>query len=256
MDNFNKLKCFVLFVGYERSGHTLIGSVLDAHPNIIIANEFNLMKVFSKNPNLKREYIFNRLLEYSHKQKFEQEGGRSQGYTGKDGKRKIAYKYNVPNQYQGKFIELKIIGDKHAPGTCEAYDANPNIFKELEEIIQLPIKFIHVIRNPFDNIARMGLKRADTYFKWASTVEKIRKNCPVLDVYQEKMINNPKEEIIKLCSYLEQDYTENYLKDCASIVFNKPHKTRLDRKWTAEQINYVYKRMEEFPFLEIYTFED
>ena len=31
---------FVLFVGYPRSGHSLIASVMDAHPDIVIAHEY------------------------------------------------------------------------------------------------------------------------------------------------------------------------------------------------------------------------
>lgn len=37
--DFASVRTFVLFVGYPRSGHSLIGSIMDAHPNIIIAHE-------------------------------------------------------------------------------------------------------------------------------------------------------------------------------------------------------------------------
>jgi hypothetical protein len=37
--DFSSVRTFVLFVGYPRSGHSLIGSIMDAHPNIIIAHE-------------------------------------------------------------------------------------------------------------------------------------------------------------------------------------------------------------------------
>ena len=33
---------FVFFVGYPRSGHSIIGSVMDAHPDIVIAHEYFL----------------------------------------------------------------------------------------------------------------------------------------------------------------------------------------------------------------------
>lgn len=39
--------------------------------------------------------------------------------------------------------------------------ANPDRMKALEEIaevVQVPMKFIHVTRNPFDNIATMTLR--------------------------------------------------------------------------------------------------
>src|SRR3989344_1389974 len=37
--DFSSVRTFILFVGYPRSGHSLIGSIMDAHPNIIIAHE-------------------------------------------------------------------------------------------------------------------------------------------------------------------------------------------------------------------------
>lgn len=37
--DLSKIHTFVLFVGYPRSGHSLIGSIMDAHPNVIIAHE-------------------------------------------------------------------------------------------------------------------------------------------------------------------------------------------------------------------------
>jgi len=37
--DFSKLRNFVLFVGYPRSGHSLVGSLIDAHPHAIIAHE-------------------------------------------------------------------------------------------------------------------------------------------------------------------------------------------------------------------------
>jgi hypothetical protein len=37
--DFSNVRTFILFVGYPRSGHSLIGSIMDAHPNIIIAHE-------------------------------------------------------------------------------------------------------------------------------------------------------------------------------------------------------------------------
>ncbi len=43
--DFSKVHTFVLFVGYPRSGHSLIGSMIDAHPNAIIAHEVPLIFV-------------------------------------------------------------------------------------------------------------------------------------------------------------------------------------------------------------------
>src|SRR6185503_2841686 len=51
--SFRDLDTFCTFIGYPRSGHTLIGSLLYAHPNAIIADELDALRFlqagFSRN---------------------------------------------------------------------------------------------------------------------------------------------------------------------------------------------------------------
>ena len=55
---------------------------------------------------------------------------------------------------------FQVIGDKKGGKTSAILD-NPDQMKVLEEIsktVQVPLKFIHVTRNPFDNISTMMLR--------------------------------------------------------------------------------------------------
>ena len=40
---FDSVKSFVMFAGYPRSGHTLIATMLDAHPQIVMADEYHVL---------------------------------------------------------------------------------------------------------------------------------------------------------------------------------------------------------------------
>ena len=85
-----------MFIGYPRSGHTLVSSLLDAHPNMIVANEFD---VFSKwqqwDPANKNKYfLFNQL--YLNSREEAETGYRSATVHHR-------YNYSVPGQWQGKF---------------------------------------------------------------------------------------------------------------------------------------------------------
>ena len=42
LSSVNNVEKFVFFVGYARSGHSMIGSVIDAHPDMVIAHEYFL----------------------------------------------------------------------------------------------------------------------------------------------------------------------------------------------------------------------
>lgn len=41
---FGDLETYCMFIGYPRSGHSLIGFLLDAHPSMIIAHELHVLK--------------------------------------------------------------------------------------------------------------------------------------------------------------------------------------------------------------------
>ena len=38
----------MVFIGYPRSGHSLIGSLLDAHPEVIVSDEYNVVENWKK----------------------------------------------------------------------------------------------------------------------------------------------------------------------------------------------------------------
>ena len=41
---FAGLETYCMFIGYPRSGHSLVGSLLDAHSQVVIAHEMNVLK--------------------------------------------------------------------------------------------------------------------------------------------------------------------------------------------------------------------
>ena len=54
---------------------------------------------------------------------------------------------------------FKVIGDKKGGRTSQIL-TNPDkvtILEDIRQVVQVPLKFIHVFRNPFDNIATMLL---------------------------------------------------------------------------------------------------
>ena len=57
---------------------------------------------------------------------------------------------------------LKVIGDKKGGKTSKIL-IDPSNMRKLEvisQLVQVPMKFIHVVRNPFDNISTMTLRKA------------------------------------------------------------------------------------------------
>ena len=255
---WDKVKLVVLFIGYERSGHSLIGSLLDAHPNIVIADELHTVKTWQSFP--KEDRTRNNLFQafYSNSYKMSQRGERSS-------KNCIStlggYKYQVPNQWQGRFDKnIQVIGDKDGSKAVRDIALNPyikDVFPQLQKAVNLPFKYIHVVRNPFDIIATMILqhisrdpissqdrkkfflnpfnaskevqehwaKYHETYTGGAVKLLK-RFGDDVITIFSEEMIENPSKELKRLCEFLSVSCSADYLKDCSSIVNASPSKSR------------------------------
>ncbi|MCI0710673.1 MAG: hypothetical protein L0154_10980, partial [Chloroflexi bacterium] len=149
---FQDVNTFVIFIGYPRSGHSLVGSLLDAHPNAIISHELHALKRLHR--GYSQEQLFYLIYQNSRD-------------NARKGREETGYSYLVPGQWQGKYTQLKIIGDKKGGKTAELLAAYPQMLNELFRTIKHPIKFIHVLRNPFDNITSMILRGEDTRFDTA-----------------------------------------------------------------------------------------
>ncbi len=222
---FEGVETFCLFIGYPRSGHSFIGALLDAHPNIVIAHELDVLKyVYSR---YSRGQIYSLLLERS---RLYAEGKRRRG----------GYVYDVPSPWKGKFEKLKVIGDKHGESTTLRLQANPELIGCLQDTIDVPIKFIHVVRNPYDNISTISqkTKRAgrslnlresiDYYFFLCEAVTEIKKHIPDGDLFElqhESFVDAPKKYLKGLCQFLGVETLDDYLNDCASVVFQSPRRS-------------------------------
>lgn len=249
---FNRVEKFCMFLGYPRSGHTLISSLLDAHPDIVMANELHVLRYIRY--GFTKGQIFYLIVENS--QDFAEDGNTFTGYS-----------YAVPNQWQGCFRNLRVIGDKRADRSVISLQEYPYLINKLRETINIPIKFIHVIRNPFDNISSMflrGQKRSfqetiGHYFFLVESIVKYRKHISdldIIDVYNEDIIKDPLTNLKKLCCFLDVEAEEDYLHDCKGIVFPSPTNIRYKAPWTAELIAEISDRIKAFPFLADYVFEE
>ncbi|MGK7947667.1 MAG: sulfotransferase [Xenococcaceae cyanobacterium] len=254
-NNFTKINQYCIFIGYQRSGSSLVGSLLDAHPNVVIAHELNAMKFFEA--KYSKNQIYYLLLKNS--QEFARQGRSWSGYS-----------YEVPNQWQGKFSNLQIIGDKKAALSTIKLGQNLQLLQQIRQTLQLPIKFVHVYRNPYDNITTMFKKKdrkstklldfegtIDYYFELCETINTLKKNIDPQDIFELKhefLIDNPQKALHELCNFLEIEANKDYLNDCASIVFKSPRKTRETIEWDEAQIELVKSKMAKFDFLQGYCY--
>ena len=257
---FNTVKIYCMFIGYPRSSHSLLGSLIDAHPDAIIAHEQDALKYIKYKFN--RNQIFQLLVKNS---KEFTEAGRS--WTG--------YLYAVPQQHQGSYRTLKVIGDKKGANSTRRIRRDPKILQRLKQTVDVPVRMIHVLRNPYDNISTMAFRNngskiekvteyvlrceMENYFNLVRTVSEVRAslgNGCAIDIKIEDFMKAPKDNLEKICLFLELDPEETYLDDCAAIVFKKPQKTRETFPWSYRLIKEVKVKMDRYDFMAGYKFED
>lgn len=259
-NRFDSVSSYCMFIGYPRSSHSLVGSLIDAHPNAIIAHEQDVLKYIKY--GFSKGQLFPLLLRNSEE------------FTAK-GRTWTGYSYSVPGQYQGRYETLKVIGDKRGANSARRFQRKPEILEKLKATINIPIKMIHVIRNPYDNISTMAFRNNGSdkarviketlkeeianYFSLVETVRWVQGTLDhdaVINIKIEEFMAAPKEKLRDLCGFLGLEASEKYIEDCAEIVYNKPHKTRNDYPWDEELIAEVKGKMEKYPFFKGYDFSN
>ena len=106
--DFSSVKTLLLFIGYPRSGHTLVGCLLDAHPHVMLTNEYDLIYKWStfSDWQKRKEFVFDEL--YRNAVGFDLKvRERSSHVELKDGQSSVskAFNYSVPHQWNGRYDE-------------------------------------------------------------------------------------------------------------------------------------------------------
>ena len=171
-DNFSlsqkmiqRIKKFVFFVGYPRSGNSIVAALLDAHPHIVLSHELHFFRnwhsLFRNESGLDRRIkLYNKIYRNSVGALLP---GKSRTRTDK------GYTLAIKSSWQGKFDDyIEVIGDKGGGAVSHEYIRNTTEFaehyKELQQMVSVPIKAIHIVRNPYDMIATSTLYEMGKHF--------------------------------------------------------------------------------------------
>ena len=225
-------ECFVVFVGNPRSGTTLVRSLLNAHPSVVVANEVHVLKCISAGESWKS--VLGRILDSERK------FAANPVWTG--------YDYDVPATASGTsdVPPIRVIGDKKAGGTSKLIHQNPETVERLLQWSRLPVRFVHCVRHPFDVIATKTRRNGDSlnrnivrYFQAEQAAETVRRQADSRGfhrLYQEDLIDDPGSVLKALLQYFDLDASADYVRACESVIYRKPNKSRSGLKWPPESV--------------------
>jgi hypothetical protein len=252
---YDDVEVFCLFVGYTRSGHSLVGTVLDAHPEAVIAHEG---KIFAADERgsltgelrpFKRHKLFDYLVKRSERQA-------AQGHRG--WRRDSSSSNLIPGGSHGSYTKLRVIGTKRGQEPPVIWEMNPQIFDQLAELTAAEIRLVHVYRNPWDNIASMGRMHGDRavgkYFRRAQIIHRLgqESDLPMHHMALEDLVTSSGAEVRSLLEFCSLPADDEFLAACAQRIDGKPSESRREREWDAAIVENVARRMQEIPWLERY----
>ncbi len=253
---FQDVKTFCLFVGQVKSGGTLLGSLLDAHPNVVLADEIDALHYVSA--GFKRDQIFHLLLR----------GAKREALRGRVTARRLTpYSLAVPGQWQGRHQEIEVIGDSKAGPSTRQFGQEPQLLNRLQATMAtVDLRIIQVVRNPYDPISIMMVRGGrsfenaiDHYFNYCQTLANLRSRLPgtsLTAVRYEEFVQQPRQKLADLCQFVGIEAHDAYLEACAGIVKPMPDPYRQRVAWTPHWIGVVRDRMNQFDFLTGYTYEN
>ncbi len=260
---FDEVERFCFFIGYPRSGHSLIGSVLNAHPEIVIAHELDAVGHFRLH--------FGRLQVYALVLERDEQFG-SRGRLGS------GYDYVVPNQYQGRTTRLRVIGDKRGQKSTFWLGRYPHVLDRMRRVTGVPIRVIHITRNPYDTIATMTalalrergisdgaapavlvtqiIDRYEQLCRWVAAIRPRLGADELFELAYEKFVSDPRTSLGAMCRFLDVEPGDSYLADCASVVWPSTGPTRHKMTWGDNERSRVERLIATYPALAGYTWDD
>jgi len=251
---FRDVNTYCVFIGHMKSGGSMLGSLLDAHPNAILADEVDALRYVQS--GLRRDQIFHLLLKTSRREFMK---GRVTA------RRLTPYSWLVPGQWQGRYDALRVIGDSTTGASTQRLAHEPALLGQLDKVMEgVEVKFIHVIRNPFDPISVMMVRgnrpfknAFEHYFSSCEMLGDLRRRIPpehLASIRYEDFISSPEKRLTEICSFLGLSADQDYLRACSSILHKSPEQSRQMVEWEPDWIAAVTARIGSFDFLEGYSF--
>jgi hypothetical protein len=252
---YRHVRIVCLEVGHMKSGGTMLGALLDAHPRVAFADETDATRYFAAGF---RQGQICYLLE---------KGARREAMKGRVTARRLEpYSFEIPGQWQGRTIDLDVVGDSKAGITTQRLGADPDLVSRIQHRLDgAELKFFHVVRNPFDPISVMMIRGKRTF---NGAIERYFANCAILDelhtrlpanslhmVRYEDMVDDPEGQLRAACDFLGVEASGEYLAACAAIIVERPPE-RTKVEWNESQIERVSAEMAKYPFLAGYAFEN
>lgn len=251
-DDFSGVSTCFLFLGHTKSGGSLLGSMLDAHPSIACSDELDILE------HLESGFSGRQIMALIPR------NSRREALKGRVTARRLeAYTLALPGQWQGRYVNLKAVGDARAGKSTRRLAARPDLLAQLSSAVSpATVKLIQVIRHPMDPIGAMVARSGksveeaiEDYSEQCRRLTALRARLApgdLIEVHYEDIVEKPELVVTEVCHHLGVEPSVDYLAACRTLVDASPHLDRRRVGWTEEQIDELAKTLAGVDFLSRY----
>lgn len=159
-----RVRTFCLFIGYPRSGHSLVGHLLNNHPNIVIAHELPLQHLLYSCINA-RAYgwlapLITAVMRHTmlaglmaRVGQLAESGGKQSNLLTESG-----HKYPYFGEYRPNKKDVLTLGNKSGGKLGRVAHYRGAEVLEYLRFKRYQSRFLHVVRNPYDVITTMSIR--------------------------------------------------------------------------------------------------
>lgn len=241
-----QLERFLLIIGNARSGSTILGAVLDAHPEVVVANETQESANFWR--GLDGESIRHGILANAEEQAVA-------------GRISSGYKYQVGAAPSAK-ANIRVLGDKIWNPATLLLHGDHGLIPSLEKRVGAPIVVISAVRDIFDTVTTMHRRsgapitdRLRWFAAHCEAVAAIGERLPpnqFMHVHHEDLVLQPEDEIEKCCRLLGVYYEASHAVEVKKVLFKRPKRPRDHVLWSPCDIDEARAIIHHFPWLSRY----
>jgi len=250
---------WLTFVGEGRSGHTLLSGAIGSHPNARITEE---AKWIDRSLRAENSVDMPVVVQELSDPEVPFEGVNVVGKARKKQGWEGLETFSDP---------LMLLGDKCGWDATNAYKRGRTpvtVIGDFGNLINMPVKTVITVRNPYDNIANWVLsnkytrifpdpgtrqnrmiRRYRRFYNAAADIVSVEGVNPFI-VHHEKFLEDPRAMLESLCDYLELPVHDEWMAKCLEIVNAKPH--RYEVKWRNHAIDGIEHVINTNPLMSYY----
>lgn len=249
---FENLETVGLFVGHVKSGGTLLGAMIDAHPDAVMADDVDVLDF------LARGYQRDELLHVLAR------NARREAMKGRVTARRLGpYSVAIPHQWQGRHRVVRVIGASRAGPTTRRLGTDRHHLERLRFFSRpARLRFVHMVRNPLDPIGAMvrrGQRSVEEacfdYAAQSARLDRIRSWLgpeELLTVHYEGLVAAPRHTISGVTDFLGLTSNSGHSAACAALVERGWPGERDLVDWSPSQLDRVRSVVESHSFLARY----